>query len=261
MGPLEQEELRRLRLRAYGPSADIDRDPAAMARLTELEAAAGTGDASDTPAPEPHRDNPSDPRPKAPADASMIDASLVDEAAPVADGDPAVWSSSPDTRRRPRWLVPALWAASLAITAVFAAIVTSTASSPPTAAPDGGTPVAVLAPDPSFDPSEIFGTRGYGAQGFEDFHGLTPIAVDDRWAASFGTDSCLMIVATGVVDGDDGIYTGRWRTGCAAGPIPASVAMDVDSTVPAETSVAYPDSVLLFVHEGDLVRVYEYPAT
>ena len=37
--------------------------------------------------------------------------------------------------------------------------------------------------------------------------------------------------------------------------------LDVDSTVPAETSVAYPDSVLLFVHEGDLVRVYEYPAT
>ena len=35
----EERELRELRARAYGPHADIQRDPAALARLTELEAA------------------------------------------------------------------------------------------------------------------------------------------------------------------------------------------------------------------------------
>ena len=260
MGPLEEDELRGLRARAYGPSADIDRDPAAMARLAELEAATGTGDAPHRPAPDRDRNDSPGPRPVAPTHAPMTDATPVAEMAPAADGDAAGSAPSPDLRRRPRWLVPALWAASLVATAVITAIVTSTASVPPATAPEGGTLVAVLAPDPSFS-SDIFGTRGYGAQGFEDFHGLTPIAVDDRWAASFGTDSCLMIVASGVAAGDDSIYTGRWRTGCAAGPVPASVAMDLDSTVPAETSAAYADSVLLFVLDGDLVRVYEYPTT
>ena len=254
MRPLEEDELGHLRARAYGPSADIDRDPAALARLAELESTAASSDSGDESALDPDRDDaePDDPPQEQPP--------IVDPRS-AADAVAAESASPPDDRCRPRWLVPTLWAASLAVTAIIAAIVTSTASVLPAAAPEGGTPVAVLAPDPGFDPSEMFGTRGYGAQGFEDFHGLTPIAVDDRWAASFGTDSCLMIVASGVVDGDDSIYTGRWRTGCGAGSIPASVAMDVDSTVPAETSAAYPDSVLLFVLDGDLVRVYEYPAT
>ena len=253
MGSIEEDELRHLRARAYGPSADIDRDPAAVARLAELESTAAASDSGAESALDPDRDDtePDEPPQEQP---------LIVDARSATGAVAAESASPPDVRRRPRWLVPTLWAASLAVTAVITAIVTSTASVPPATAPEGGTLVAVLAPDPSFS-SDIFGTRGYGAQGFEDFHGLTPIAVDDRWAASFGTDSCLMIVASGVAAGDDSIYTGRWRTGCAAGPIPASVAMDVDSTVPAETSVAYPDSVLLFVHEGDLVRVYEYPTT
>jgi len=39
--PADAAELRQLRSRAYGPDADISRDPAAQARLSELEAAIG----------------------------------------------------------------------------------------------------------------------------------------------------------------------------------------------------------------------------
>ena len=259
MGPLEEDELRRLRARAYGPAADIDRDPSAMARLAELETVAGTGAGQDVPALGSDRVKPPRSHPAPHRADRVTDAPPSEAVAPHADGDAVSSASSPDRRRRPRWLVPGLWAASLAVTAIIAAIVTSTASVPPVTAPEGGTPVALLAPDPGFS-SDVFGTRGYGAQGFENFHGLTPIVTDGRSASSFGTDSCLIIVPSGVAAGDDSIYTGRWRTGCAAGPIPASVAMDLDSTVPAETSAAYPDSVLLFVYDDDLVRVYEYPA-
>ena len=35
----DENELRELRARAYGPNADIQSDPAALARLSELEAA------------------------------------------------------------------------------------------------------------------------------------------------------------------------------------------------------------------------------
>ncbi|MDE0546564.1 hypothetical protein [Microbacterium sp. C7(2022)] len=41
MDTATQDELRELRARAYGPDADIDRDPAALRRLRELEAVHG----------------------------------------------------------------------------------------------------------------------------------------------------------------------------------------------------------------------------
>ena len=81
-------ELRALRARAYGPDADIDADPAARARLAELESSARAATSASEPA-----------RPT-PADVPGLDNGQApeDALAPDAAAEPAAASSS-STRR------------------------------------------------------------------------------------------------------------------------------------------------------------------
>lgn len=118
--PERSKELADLRRRAYGPDADIDRDPAAQRRLSELEALARThaaGDAVDV-APEPAG-------PSAPSDVPDAQADAGGEASdpppiPAAEEEPgplpAIAAAEPAGatvarpwwRRLPRWTVTAL---------------------------------------------------------------------------------------------------------------------------------------------------------
>lgn len=85
----DESELARLRRRAYGPAADIADDPAALARLRELEGASGGAPSFATPVVAgPAEDPPAADEPEArPRDPSPVE-------------EPA----APAARRAPRWI-------------------------------------------------------------------------------------------------------------------------------------------------------------
>ncbi|MDZ8171485.1 hypothetical protein [Microbacterium xanthum] len=244
---LDEEELRRLRARAYGPAADIHDDPAALQRLRELE----------SPVPVP-------PPPAAPAGSDAADdppASAAPDPAPLKTSGPDDHEDRVEVHpaRRP-WLVPAIWAASVAVAALVAATA-ALAIAPPAPPFDTGAAeqVVALPPDPDFAWPEMFGGRQYGAQGFEDHLGLTPIVVDESWMGRGGEDGCLMLIHTDALNDDNPAYS-PWFTGCGAGPIPSTVAVEVDGTFPDPFATAYDGRTVQFVHDDDLIRVYVYDA-
>ena len=180
MRPADEEELRRLRARAYGPDADIHDDPAAVERLRQLEPHAAPAEPVPHPAPATPSGSSDAPRAGVPdptltAAASDLDAPHDQRRAhePTEASGPAR-ASAPSAERSTRrpWLVPAMWAASLGVTAVVAA--TAALAGAPPAPPFGAgdaEQVVVLEPDPDFAWPEMFGGRQYGAQGFEGARG------------------------------------------------------------------------------------------
>ena len=87
-----REELRLLRARAFGPAADIDRDPAALHRLRELEALTAVGSPEK---PEPFEDEP-EPFEETPSSTPLS------EAAPPTPPDAPEDAPEPDARRHGR---------------------------------------------------------------------------------------------------------------------------------------------------------------
>ena len=172
------DELRMLRARAYGPAADILDDPAAVARLRELESRAQTPDpaATDTdPAPAATRADPvhtaTGPAPgPAAGDAAPVTAASVPEASTttaVATGD--------EPARRPRRIWPWLAAVGAAGLIVGAVLATAIPALP-------GDRVAVLATASEAEwNSDLFGPMQDGSVVFEDFRDLTVVEVRNAW--------------------------------------------------------------------------------
>ncbi|NLP84722.1 hypothetical protein HF576_12755 [Microbacterium sp. CFH 90308] len=281
------DELRALRERAYGRHADIHEDPAAMARLRELEArarvsgatpesepvdaAAGTDATSQLTATAPALDGTG----ATPASASYGAAPAVSvlatplpaaaqtttltappdgahpDAAEAVDATASPAAPSPEalTPVRPWWRrrMPLLWVGSLAAAVLLGVGLTLAVQEL-----SSGT-VAVLHEDAEMEwPSEIGGSRTDGSRGFDSFYGLAVISqLQQMGPAETDAMECLSVFSG---RGDSLFYAGG---ACGTGPFPATATAIVGAQSPEELRGRFADgTVLQFVLDGDEVRVF-----
>jgi hypothetical protein len=250
------DELRMLRRRAYGPAADIAADPAALARLEELEAAvrqAGSAAADPRPAlPEPG--SPTERAGAAVASHPAAPSAFEDATAAPADLDEPV----PARRGRTRRWIAALWPVSV-VAAIILGAVSYAAAVPLVSRQADAAQVGTLRPDPTFGWPQTLGPVPEDAVVFQEFHGLTVIhAEQDIWGSGEG---CMVVLVTTQVDGDSPSYGGPVQYGCAAGGFPATVQLEVSEALPAELQERFAvGSGLQFVFAGDRVGVFASPA-
>lgn len=259
------DELRTLRARAYGPSADIDQDPAALRRLHELEGRRGAPDAAVPVEPSGHQALVQSEPVEAPLLPTADDGAeifAVDESSATEPDVPV--SARARTSRRPSSQTVALWTLSVLGAAALASGLTySLTSAPPVAAPSGATQIDTLEPDPFIEvPVGWFGA-GPSSIAFE-YYGLTIFESTGGYAA-VGTD-CFAVVATEQMpelDADTNSWSmsGIMYNGCRAGAFPATVQFVVDSNAPQQLRDRFPsDSALQFVFDGSRVGVFLAPS-
>lgn len=240
------EELRRLRARAYGPDADIAADPEALRRLEELETRIHPAPAVDDP--------------------PLIDVVPSAAAEPVeatAD-EPAVEPTEDDVEPAPsraRWVVPVLCIGSAVAAAAVAVSATTAVTFPLTPiAPivrDGDVrQVATLLVDEDFVWPDVFGGDFGQVQGFQPLEGLRPVYLERGWAGA-GTDSCLLVLEDARLDAEAEYFDGQLFWGCGADPFPATVNLRVTPELPDELTRAYGvDASVQFVLDGSRIAVY-----
>lgn len=243
-------ELRALRARAYAPGADIADDPAALARLTELEARRR------------ERAEPAVGAPRGPAPvADEASSPSEDDAAPliIAAGDPeiatpsgtdaaAADAASPRPARRLRTVLT--WAGSLVAVAVLAAGITLFATArtafTATALPEDAavTHLTTLLPTGAEQPPFL---RDYGsdqARAFEPFFGLETYQVS--WIDADA--SCILLMSGTQAEAASSTGWSSFGQGCSAGAFPAAVSFVVAEEYPDELREHFPDgSALQFV--------------
>lgn len=262
-------ELAALRVRAYGPRADIDADPAACARLQELEDALRATHAVHA-APTAIRSD-AEASPAAPAlrADSVLGAGTEAGAEATADDALAIFqeptpedSTGPVTsRQKPRpkpvargWLIG--WAASVLVVAlVVGALVFTLASITPVSAATGARQVAAL--DTEIDAPEWLSTSfGIGDGVFYRYRGLIVGRSAVGWY-SFQGSECLLAVAEDAYVASDQSLRGNIYTGCAAGAFPATLQFVVDESSPDELSAQFADGAALqFVLVDDVIGVF-----
>lgn len=243
-------ELRALRARAYAPGGDIADDPAALARLTELEARRRERAERAVGAP-------TDPAPVADEASSPSE----DDAAPLitAAGDPeiatpsgtdaaAADAASPRPARRLRTVLT--WAGSLVAVAVLAAGITLFATArtafTATALPEDAavTHLTTLLPTGAEQPPFL---RDYGsdqARAFEPFFGLETYQVS--WIDADA--SCILLMSGTQAEAASSTGWSSFGQGCSAGAFPAAVSFVVAEEYPDELREHFPDgSALQFV--------------
>ncbi|MDU0367763.1 hypothetical protein AB0O16_08440 [Microbacterium sp. NPDC089180] len=251
-----REELRRLRARAYGPSADISADPAAYERLLaleDLERSERAAPAAAT-APVPSASAPTVPPPSAPA---------VGAAAPV-DGDEEPEPEEEVERERAPLLRSKrtvwAWALSLALVAALASAATTVGVGfVPVAASVGAPQVATLVEDPGAQSPTIFGQRTGDERGFADFYGVSAFVGTAQVDASENRSSCLYLLDTDEVgqDGTTGFRGNFVYGGCGAGIFPATVQFVVADGMPDAFIERFPvGTSVQFVYDGENVGVF-----
>lgn len=235
MSDSRADELRSLRARAYGPGADIFDDPAAVRRLAELESITRTPIREPVPAPEPIPEPPAEP-------SEEVDRPPAGPPEPPGATDAA---APPASARRAWWRRPVvLWAASIVVAVVATALVTHLALS------QGPRQVAVLAPSSVEWPQEYFGEQPEGGQVFDDFYGVTVIALPQQFSEDLAAP-CLYVLRTGEMS------NGMLGGGCGAGAFTATAAVAVTESMPEALRDRFPDGgAVQFVLDGDRVLVY-----
>lgn len=241
-----RSELQALRARAYGPDADLDRDPAAVARLQELE------DLERQARVEAAVRSPVTP-PMAPDAAPLV----VDDD-DVEGGVPTV--SRPVVRRaRTLWL----WAGSLAAVAAVASAASIAATTfVPVARTAGVAQVDTLRVDPSADDSPVrsMGFDSSEVSVYADFHGLTAYAGTTQVDSSGTRAECLILLDTSTLPASGDINAsqiGYRYGGCGAGAFPATIEFVVTPDLPDAFRERFPvGSSLQFVSDGDHVGVF-----
>lgn len=274
MDEQQAAELRVLRARAYGPDADISADPAALARLHELEqrstaeAAVATADAvawgpppddpfsdDDTPAlagPALAETAPGfaavlvDRVPEAPDAAELPGSEAASSDGPGID-DPSTESepdAAPAHRSRRRTIL--LWASSLVVAALIGAGVTYATSDPAIGA------VAVLDVDPDGEWPEAYGGQGDNGIVFDEFYGLSVIY--SPYAGGEDGTSCMFVtLIQDSPEANNNVFT----AGCAAGSFAASASIPVTASMPDDLLERFPEgSTLQFVKDDSRVLVY-----
>ncbi|MFJ6651741.1 hypothetical protein ACIQLJ_02965 [Microbacterium sp. NPDC091313] len=240
----DDEELRMLRARAYGPSADIHLDGAALRRLRELEAAAAPAARPDAPRPAaPSAPMTDPPDPAAPEDDRTAD-----------EEEPATTAGRPRARFR-RGLVAGAASVALLVSAGIGAAVNAALS------PQHPTPgvelVRTVGIDPDFSWPSFFPEPGsLRAIGFSDLAGITVVAIPPSSAAARGW--CIFTYETARLDPTSDAYEGDTEQACEGRPFPASVVIDLDRA-PRSLREAFPDdSALQLVLDAEQREVLVY---
>lgn len=258
----DAQELAALRARAYGPRADIDSDPVALARLRELEAAGRASARSDEAspsdtaiagealnAPAPAEGEPRQEKPSAPA----VAAAPSEKSEVTARAEPA---APRRIRPIPRgWIIA--WAASIvAVALIVGGTVFGLASIRPVSTETGAVQVATLDQPVSADDvrDSWFPATNEGV--IYRFEGLIVAATGTLWLSpgqASSDDSCLYV---GMDGGTDAQYGAVWM-GCAAGSFPAAASFVVGVDAPRALRDRFPvGTALQFVLDGDRVGVF-----
>ena len=256
MGATQDDELRGLQARAYGPNADIHHDFPAQVRLQELE------DARRQLAPKLLDAV----RPPAPT-ADPIDVSGSEEESHLVD-DEQERPTHDSLRRLARLALAvggrlarvrrstALIALGLAvIVSVIAAALILVERVQPDPLQTGADQVARLSIDPSYQVPGMFqniAAKGDGVQAFHEFYGLRAVVADGGWFNSGGEGECLNVfLAADGENSDSNSFSGQIRGGCAAGPFPAMTQLMADDEgLPDELQSAFPGpTALQFVYD------------
>ncbi|RLK47358.1 hypothetical protein [Microbacterium telephonicum] len=276
-------ELRSLRARAYGPSADIQADPAARRRLDELEAR--QAGAAPHPGERPKRDH------TAPDDAHGRTAAA-QGSAPSANGvgrSSADLAQNPSTTPTPEPPAPAhsdpshtgdpptdaenapprltlrlklLWAFTVVAAAAVAVAITWTLTYfAPISMSHGAEQVATLEPTDRVEVPSGWGGAGASSLVW-DYDGLVAFETMQGYVGMNGGEDCFAVVVGESIpeefDPSDGwgFGNGFW-SGCGVGTFPATVEIFVGSDVPPEIRDRFPDgSALQFVRDGDRIGVF-----
>jgi hypothetical protein len=259
------EELRTLRIRAYGPAADIEQDPRAVQRLSELEslqshptishaeASPGGVEAEDGAVP-----------------ALALHAGTEGDAADEVPAAPAVGVAGPSTRlslfhsgwrRHARFL----WVLSLVASATLAATATyGVVSFAPVSVSSGARQIGTLQPVATTAiPAGFFG-QGPSSNEYE-FYGLRFFETSGGAFGLSGTE-CFAVVTTDQLPDTDN-ESQNWSVqgivpaGCRVGAFPATIELSVSSTDrPDELRAAFPEgSALQFVLVDRQIGVFLDP--
>lgn len=270
--PSIDEELAALRRRAYAPDGDIAADPAAMARLVELEeraAAAPVSDARAAVGPDPTSASAPAPAPApdAAAEAGPADPSAQgerpDELDPDGAAEPARHPRSRFRMPRPRRsMVVLLTAAALVVgCAVTALVVVQRVQTDPLQV--GATQIARLAPDPDFPVPSSF-ARGVTGKvtAYEEFQGFRVVSYPS-FETGEGASQCLTVWQPALLSevGNGTSYDGRYLLfACGAGVFPASATLLLGADSPEKRNSDLPaGTALQFVYDAasDEVVVFE----
>ena len=253
------EELRQLRERAYGPSADLHEDPEALRRLAELEAAQSRSlhertDAEPAqvegvrPGAQPGAVSSESPEAEQPGDSlEPADGDATRVAAAPAGVSPRVW----------RW-VPALWTVSILVAFGIAAATTSiwavSAFAPITRGPASPHRFAVLPEAPGPAPSGTLGLSDL--RSFGDFYGLSILSPNPGTIGPRGA-RCLIVMKTDDYQDASSDIRGPVNFGCSAGRFPATVQLSVEADAPPALRSVFPKGTALqFVLDGSRVGVF-----
>lgn len=274
------DELRRLRVRAYGPAADIHDDVAALQRLRELEAQQEQQEQQDQPphpefttpdaasAPphvEPPRESVVTPGPSAPVhdQPDRLAAASASAAAPATTHPESDAADSDRAPARMKRSTRVLWALSVVTAAAAAAAVTFAAVYiAPVSTSHGARQIATLSPSTTTNiPSGWFGA-GPSSVAFE-FYGLTLYESSSGYGMSPGTDCLNAVITDDLPDPDTENEMNNWSiqgvlyAGCRVGAFPATISMPVGSSSPQELRDQFPaNSALQFVFDGTQVGVF-----
>ncbi|KQR86419.1 hypothetical protein [Microbacterium sp. Leaf179] len=232
----EDDELARLRRRAYSPTADIASDPVALARLAELERRAA---------------EPADP-PSAETDegggASTDD---VAEAAP-SDADSSGARRITWSRPRRSTIVLAVVSALVIVVAVVALVLVQRVQTHPLQA--DAVQVARLSPDPSYVTPDFFtaGAPG-GTVAYTEFQGFRVVVADPGRTDGRGV-ACITVYQPDLLTIEGGgafSYDGQYvPQACAAGTFPAATTIRLFDDAPERERTEYPaDTALQFVYD------------
>lgn len=231
------DELHVLRLRAYGPGADIHSDSIALERLRELEGARRRREQ-----PLVYDD------PEVLPEPVERDVTVDVETEPLGRDRFAPLSGA---RRSTVLLILGVVFAGM-ILAVSPGLV-DRVQSPPLQA--GADQVARLSLELGFDvPRVITGTvdrDNNGSQGFQVFHGLR-VVKPDYASLSGSADACLILyVDADISEPEVTSFPGPSFFGCSAGGFPATVQFEMtEKGLPAELTSAFPETpALQFVYD------------
>lgn len=284
MSTAADDELRALRARAYGPTADIENDPAALHRLQQLEAMRQPKPAADDAVaavpevvrqPEPVLSVASgrgEVRPgRGATDArddgldvfaattgSATGAEHPEQAAPKEEPAErlAAWFSVRTTRIL--WVVAIVAAAAVSAAITFALVKIS-----PVATSSGAPQIATLESTSTLEIPAGWMGAGPSSAVF-DFYGLALVeSAGGYYNGSVGSN-CLTVFRADQVPAKDEFdvsegwsYDGPMYTGCAVGTFPATVEVPFDSNAPKELSERFPSGTALqFVYDGERVGVF-----
>lgn len=254
MDAATREEFATLRRRAYGPDADIDDDPAALARLRELESredrslspaqAARAEEAERLFGPRPLRSEVAVPSVPSASETVVVpvESPLVEMAARLARTPPPIG----------RGLLIG-WAASIVLVAiVVGALVFGLASLRPVSPVTGARQVASLdQPVTDLEVGDAM-TFLHQAAGLYRYSGLV-VAVFDRGVMD-PDQICLLVGSEASVAGDGEL---RFATGCTAGSFFPTANILVKTNSPDELTAAFPvGTSLQFVWDGTAVGVF-----